>query len=139
MTGARTWTSRSIVAEALLEAREHPPADYVPRDGARMVVVVGRASRGADAIAEQYARMWNWQVDPHPADWGGKDGVLAGFKRNEHMVSLGADVCLAFVMPCQDPKCRRPEPHMTHGTEDCSRRARKALIPVRYYTDRRSP
>lgn len=52
--------------------------------------------KGADYICEQYAQSCDWQLELYPADWA-QYGKRAGFIRNSHMVSLGADVCCAFI------------------------------------------
>jgi hypothetical protein len=83
-----------------------------------IIVVHGDASRGADRMARDYARACDWITEEsHPADWSwGNPG--AGHERNQLMVDLGADVCLAFVKG------------KSSGTRDCMKRARQAGIPV---------
>jgi hypothetical protein len=91
---------------------------------------------GADQIAKQAAGFLGWATEPHPADWNGpchgtcrrghrktrRDGVeycpAAGNYRNAHMVTLGADACVAAPLPG------------SRGTWDCVRRAKAAGIPV---------
>ena len=46
------------------------------------------------------------------------------------MVTLGAGLCLAWIMPCVKPYCRRPDPHGSHGATHCADLAGKAGIPV---------
>ena len=58
-------------------------------------------------------------MEGHPAEWRG--GRLCGPERNAHMVSLGADLCLAFPLPS------------SRGTRNCMRLAREAGIPVYVY------
>jgi hypothetical protein len=61
-------------------------------------IVVHGGARGADTLADQVARGWGWEPELHEVtdkDWDFY-GRSAGHRRNAHMVSLGADVCLAF-------------------------------------------
>lgn len=64
--------------------------------GDEMVVVHGHCPTGADAIADVWCLRKDVRLERHPADWK-RWGKAAGPKRNEEMVELGADVCLAFI------------------------------------------
>lgn len=132
ITGSRRWTDRSAIALAV--------SDYLRERGTSIgraypfPVVVHGGAKGADALADAVARSWGWTPEVHPADWStcAEDcdhGLnihgnriycpLAGHRRNQRMVDLGADVCLAFPT------------HDSRGTWDCVRRAEAAGIPVR--------
>jgi hypothetical protein len=87
---------------------------------------------GADWLADWLATQWGWRVEACPADWQ-REGRQAGFLRNGRMVRLGADYCPAFIAPCADPRCRRPQAHGSHGASHCADLAEKAGIPVRRY------
>ena len=53
----------------------------------------------------------------------------AGYDRNEVMVAKAAKrggECVALVAPCTEPRCRRTEPHGTHGASHCADRAHAA-------------
>jgi hypothetical protein len=80
--------------------------------------VVHGVSWGADEIADEVARALGLETDPFPADWLTYKRA-AGPIRNSAMVASGADVCLAF----------SHEPDMG-GTGDCTKKARRAGIPV---------
>lgn len=82
-------------------------------------IVHGACPTGADAQADTFARTRGRQTEPHPADWG-RLGRAAGPARNQHMVSLGADLVIAFPHPTL------PSP----GTWGCVRAARRAGLPV---------
>lgn len=114
VTGSRhvDATAVRIVTGALAQAVID--AAQVDRD----IVIVQGGARGVDAVAEHWARPL--KVETHPAEWD-RFGKRAGHLRNEHMVSLGAHVCLAF------PRTVSP------GTWDCIHRAAGAGIPVRIY------
>jgi hypothetical protein len=136
VTGSRSWTDDQAVADALLDAW-HDITQTIGT-GARMIVVHGDCPTGADAIAKQWARSNDRIQEPHPADWAapcpdnclpkphrktsakhGEYCPLAGHRRNQFMVDLGADLVLAF------------HRDNSRGTDDCIRRAKKAGIPVR--------
>lgn len=81
-------------------------------------LVVHGDAQGCDRMAAAYAVRAGWPTpEPHPADWS--RGKVGGRERNQLMVDLGADVCLAFP--------RRG----SIGTFDCLVRARRAGIPCR--------
>ena len=88
------------------------------------VIVVHGAAKGADTLAERAARAFGMGTEPHPADWDGY-GRRAGFIRNAEMVSLGADLALAFYKQGAGNK----------GTDHCAKLAEKAGIPTRRITD----
>ena len=124
VTGSRQWQDWDAVCGAIADlAREHH---------GQVVVVHGAARSGADKYADMAARALMLTPEPHPADWG-THGKRAGFIRNTEMVALGADLCLAFALPCTLPSCRKKEPHATHGTAHCVSLARKAGIPVQEF------
>ena len=130
VTGSRHFENAALMAESLLAAID----DFCL--GLEVVVVHGNA-RGADRIAATAARQLGLAVEPHDADWdgpcrdsckpghrrpspgGGTFCPAAGNYRNQLMVDLGADLCLAL------PIGTSP------GTWDCVRRAKTAGIPVR--------
>lgn len=79
---------------------------------------------GCDQLTDEFFRKQfpEITVEPHPpleSKFGRWPG--AGPRRNEFMVELGADVCLAF--PCRRSK----------GTVDCYTKAIRAGIPTRVY------
>jgi hypothetical protein len=126
VTGSRSWGSLPVVRAALAQViAEHP--------GRRIVVVHGNCRTGADAIAKHLATRWGPLVseEPHPAKWTVHGSRRAGPERNKEMVEAGAHVCLAFIDPCSDERCRRAGPHDSHGTAGCVELARAADIPVR--------
>ena len=95
ITGSRTWTDRGAIHNALLDTRD--ALDWTGRDGMDVVLVSGACPKGADAMAEEIAeQIIGWPVERHPADWD-RYGTRAGFIRNDEMVQLGADLCLAFI------------------------------------------
>lgn len=135
VTGSRSWTDRQRLEDALLLAWH----DALEAGHTGIVVVHGTAP-GADTYADIWARTHatgGVLVDPHAADWetcgpdcpppgrhrklrGTKGDYCptAGHRRNQHMVDLGADLCLAF-------------PHgKATGTHDCMDRARSAGIRI---------
>jgi hypothetical protein len=51
------------------------------------------------------------------------------------MVDDGAHLCLAFIDPCTDARCRKKEPHGSHGATETARMAEEAGIPARRFPD----
>lgn len=124
ITGSRDWTDRVTISRTILRyMNERLPMiyeDHIPirRDWSDVVIVHG-AARGADLLAAEWAEGCDPPIktESHPvtrADWRARPQI-AGYLRNIHMVSLGADVCMGFIKPCRKPDCPRLEPHGSHG------------------------
>jgi len=105
VTGSRQWKDGWLVEDALLAAVDSAPDDEI--------VVVHGAAKGFDTIADEVARDFGLRVEAHRAQ--DHPDPLA---RNQHMVDLGADICLAFALD------------WASGTGHCARRARQAGIPT---------
>lgn len=117
ITGSRTWEDPDVIAKALY--------DYIRETGSpkeETVIVHGACPKGADAMADQIAKDWEANIEAHPADWN-THGRSAGFKRNQHMVDLGADVLLAFIH------------NNSKGATHTVNLAEKAGIPVRIFRE----
>lgn len=101
--------------------------DFMVENGAEtQYIVVHGDAMGADTMADWSARClkgagWDVEVEVHPANWDAL-GTAAGVIRNQMMVDLGADVCLAF------------SHRNSRGTLHCSTIAEAAGIPVRLHT-----
>ncbi|GAA0738565.1 hypothetical protein GCM10010199_61700 [Dactylosporangium roseum] len=118
VTGSRTWDDEAsirfcldtITKEALAAGDDH------------ITVVHGACPSGADAIADKWTRerglLWPIRAERHPALWD-THGKRAGFARNNHMVSLGADLCMAFIRD------------RSNGATHCANAAEAAGIPVK--------
>jgi hypothetical protein len=89
ITGSRDWAARDALNIALAEAVHPIPAH-------QEIVIVHGAARGADTMADDFARIFGATAERHPANWT-LNGKRAGFIRNQLMVNLGADICLAFI------------------------------------------
>jgi hypothetical protein len=112
ITGSRDWSDLDAIASALV--------GYLI-DDPNAVLVSGACPSGADSMAEQLWEMWGGTVERHPANW--KLGKSAGILRNNEMVDLGADVCLAF------------RKNYSRGTTHCANAATMAGIPTTWYTE----
>jgi len=125
VTGSRSWPSRDQVWAAL-DAE-------LARSAKPLLVVHGACGQGADEFAAEWVRVnrrlpWpGVEQERHPAVWRSR---RSGLERNEHMVSLGADLCLCFLGPCRSPRCRYAGPHTSHGASHCADLAEKAAIPT---------
>ena len=118
--GSRDWYDARMIREQMIrlarDAREH---------GWSVTVVEGDA-RGADKIAGEVAESLGFGVERHPADWTGR-GRVAGFERNNLMLSLGVDLLWAFKDGC-DHSLRRG------GTEHMVKIATAANVPWRLFS-----
>lgn len=118
VTGSRSWTDEATIHNALWEQLQRlgPYASV-----SSTPVLVHGGARGADEIAAAvWHVMWGLQYERHPvekADWD-RLGKRAGIIRNQHMVDLGADVCLAFIKDG------------SRGASHCATAAEKAGIPT---------
>jgi hypothetical protein len=69
-------------------------------------------------------------VEPYPANWA-RLGRVAGLRRNEEMVRLGASICMAFIDRCRRQDCtRKGQSHGTHGSIHCATTAFESGISV---------
>lgn len=111
VTGSRDWRDETIVADAL----SHALATY---STIGLSILVHGGAQGADTIADRGWRKWmnsrpGWLTEPEIHAARDHSTPLA---RNQHMVDLGATVCLAFAMAWRS------------GTGNCARSARVAGI-----------
>lgn len=117
VTGSREWTDAYELGMALLYAGIGTPWPKI--------TVVHGAAVGADSMADTLTKWFRGKVEPYPVspqEWR-RFGKEAGHLRNQKMVDLGADICLAFPTAS------------SRGTWDCVRRAEKAGIPVKIYKE----
>lgn len=91
ITGSRTWPCKDSIRSTLLRVIYGTDPSF-----RRITLVSGACPSGADRMAEEIADHFGWQIELHRADWD-KYGKRAGFLRNSEMVTLGADVCVAFI------------------------------------------
>lgn len=111
VTGSRDWADWVALNEALWAAR-------LSLGVAERIVLVHGAALGVDQMANLiWTRDWGLDAEPHPADWM-THGKRAGYVRNAEMVSLGADLCVAFIL------------NASKGATMCAELAEKAGIPV---------
>jgi hypothetical protein len=132
ITGSRKWDDFDMIREALTEHTSHIS------DMSTVTLVHGGAV-GADSMAGHLAEQMGMVVEKHPANWdscgpdcnpkhlkprpGGRSFYCprSGFVRNDKMVKLGADICLAFSL------------NASRGTEMCADMAEKSGIMVHRY------
>jgi hypothetical protein len=127
ITGSRYLEDSMVVSRAIAVAMEE-----LSSSDDKDIVIVHGAAPGADTLAGDFVSQAKNFMRGHgvtvreerhpvsPEDWE-KIGKKAGPLRNQKMVDLGADICLAF--PAKNSR----------GTLDCMMRARKAGIPVKVY------
>jgi SLOG family YspA-like protein len=82
------------------------------------VIISGKA-KGADTLAEDFARVYRLEFEGYPADWK-KHGKAAGPIRNKQMLDEGKpDLVIAFLAP------------NSRGTRNMIDQAEKAGVPVK--------
>jgi hypothetical protein len=126
VTGSRDWEAVPPIHGILWKLY-----DEAQRKDQSFIVVHGDCPSGADLIAKQWVlgaqavghpRLTH---EPHPAEWD-QYGRTGGPRRNREMVELGADLCLAFILPCRNRRCRNV--HGSHGATHCRNEALAAGI-----------
>lgn len=122
ITGSRDWSDRDAIRSALSTIYWRWMGDVRDEDVEDIVLVSGNCPSGADALAEEVWEGWGFPVERHPADWS-RWGKAAGPKRNQLMVDLGADVCLAF------------RKDYSRGTTHCANAATMAGIETIWFTE----
>lgn len=123
VTGSRDWNDRHRMAHAIIQHLH-------PED-----VLVHGAAAGADRMARSIFLALGHTDLPYPANWKER-GRAAGVLRNLEMLEtleVGVDKVLAFVNPCFQEKCSRPDTHWSHGARHCVEAAqRKGHYPLIY-------
>lgn len=123
LTGMPRWNVQDHFRVLVTGSRDWPSADEWQvwralashyRDD--MKIIHGACPTGVDLYAQNWADAWRVVTERHPADWA--LGDQAGPMRNQAMVDLGAELCLAFPLPG------------SKGTHDCVARALRAGISV---------
>jgi hypothetical protein len=116
VTGSRDWQDYQRVGSELYHMWAQSGKHV-----SEMTLVHGACPTGADYWASQYATLWGWNVEPHPADWDAY-GKAAGPRRNCEMTDSGVDLCLAFILPS------------SRGTRQCADYAESKGVPVTRFT-----
>lgn len=88
ITGSRTWDKPDVIKKLLVKVYN----EVKDRDP----ILVHGTARGADEMSSKIWLELGGAVEAHPADWD-KYGRQAGFVRNQQMVDLGANLCIAFI------------------------------------------
>lgn len=131
VTGSRFWDDEFTFIRGLTVAIEDLTSRF---PGEQEIVIVHGDAKGADIMSESYVnRTKNFfaghgitiRTERHPADWN-THGKAAGPIRNQKMVDLGADMCVAFL--------KRGEANK--GTKNCIAAARRAGIEVVEFEDK---
>ncbi len=129
ITGSREWTNRNAMLEALKSAHAELKGDM----NGPVILVTGGA-KGADKMAEE---IWDAYVgaefiEQHLPKYDKYTQGQAPLKRNTYMVSLGADLCLAFPTRCKKTNCfKGDDRHLSHGTAYTIEKATLAGIDTR--------
>ena len=114
VTGSRVFADATLMRNALLTALRYA--------NGRPLTIVHGAARGADTLSQTVGMQClpaDTVFEAHPADWS-SHGRSAGHRRNASMVSLGADLVLAFFVTGVDSR----------GTSGCVALASGSGIPI---------
>lgn len=126
VTGSRDWDDvenlHQVLAEAAYELGWRTTYYNEGADPLGPILVSGACPSGADRFAEEYWEALGLPIERHPADWN-RHGKAAGPIRNQEMVDLGADLCVAF------------RKNNSRGTTHCANAAQLAGIPVWWVTE----
>lgn len=120
VTGSRAWSNPTFIQEGIYSAMKMFGIE-------EEFVVVHGGALGADTMAQYAVTMLSkegYQISEeiHLPDWS-HYGRRAGIVRNEYMVDLGADVCLAFI--------RNNSPGASH----CAAYSQESGIPTYTYRE----
>jgi len=129
ITGSRNFTDANAMTIYLRGAYRKLKRDIKILEGvvAPITLVSGNAP-GADLMAED---IWSRYVSTELIErWPAKD-FSHPLKRNDHMVGLGADMCVAFPTWCVQLKCKGRPKHYSHGTDYTIKKAQTAGIDTR--------
>lgn len=122
ITGSRDWENYDKLSWELgIAVGELVKAN--PGLTRKDVVLVHGGARGADTFAAELALSRGLTVECHTPAWRpyGIYNPQAGKVRNQQMVDLGADICLAFIR------------NNSRGATHCADAAERAGIPVRRF------
>ena len=87
VTGSRTWEDSAKMAKELTALTK----GTAPED----IILIEGCAKGADQMAEGFAKEWGWANTHFPADWK-RYGKGAGPMRNRQMLLAGPDIAIAF-------------------------------------------
>lgn len=134
MTGSREYRDASEATDALARVLT---ALHVSSSEA---VLVHGAAPGADTVLAGAVAALGMVTEAHPAQWGVHEGCscrdhsgrcgFAGFRRNAHMLSLGADFCLGFPLHPEKLPPGAPTKNTSRGTWNMLRKAANAGVPT---------
>jgi hypothetical protein len=138
VTGSRDWDNPGRVQLELEKAFSKTAIEH----GELLTVVHGACLTGADAYADEWAKRMEWQglpviPEPHAANWKGPRKKGAGYARNAEMVSLGADLCLAFILNKSNGATHCRDLALKAGIETITfeRTTPMALVPYKRVND----
>lgn len=119
VTGSRDWTDVDSIRAAVVAAELHLWVNWDDHD---TVTLISGGARGADQMAEEYARQNDWSIEQHLPDWEAH-GKRAGILRNVEMLDSGVDLVIAF------------HKNASRGTAHAIDEARKRGITTRIWSE----
>lgn len=122
ITGSRDWDNAQTIKDALMMQVVAATKDREITMPHQIVLHSGACPTGADKICEEVAESLGFTVYRYPANWK-KYGKSAGFRRNQQMVDLGANICIAFIK------------NESKGATMTARIAEESGIPTVRYTE----